>query len=386
MNTIAKSPSLRFGHIVVLFLVQSSVFGQSNFVVTPNLAFQTSFPSKESYQYQVFASTNLASWFPAAPIQVSTGGVQTLTFPMSNTHEYYRVQETLPNFTNRIVGLTNIYFDNAFFTTTGATGTISGFRAISAAYGLNDYIQSAFSFDLAQQTISLNHILVSTNLGPDCDQTAYFINGTNSAVLLTNGASVLAADTSQTITSTGQVMNFNLKPGQVLTVNITALNYTNQLIFNGPNGLAETNTFFPLSVGNYYYQILKSAIFPGAYTLKFVPKGVASESVSFSFHNRNSHTLVTLTNNMNLSTSVTPYDYDYSKFQVHLNAGQILTLGATDNNGATLALYNSLGVRLLSSSAIPLIYSAPTAGTYYVIYFQDDLQAHAYSTTVSISP
>jgi hypothetical protein len=236
--------------------------------------------------------------------------------------------------------------------------------------------------------MSLNNIEVSTNLGPICDSSFFIANATN-AVLLTAGAMVLGADAFNSITSTGQVMSFNLRPAQPIFLRVNGpLNYTNRLVVTGPGGVTNLDyVITPIAAGNYdYWGTLINPTFPGAYTMQFIPLGAASESVTFEFHNDNGTSLVTLANNMMLSASVGPYLNDYAKFKVNLNAGQTLSMGATPNNNYTLNIYNNLGVYLTGGAGIPVVFTAPATGTYYVVFFNNSLTANTYNTTVSISP
>jgi len=381
--------------LAALALGRACVFAQTNFTIAPNLALQTTFPTQESYQYQIDSSTNLATWTPASPLMVATGSVMTLSFATTNgPGAFYRGQVFPPDLTRRLVGLTNIYFDNAIFTPSGGGAVaVSDFRAISRDYSLNDFLAGQFQFDLALQTFSLSNLQISPNLGVVCGQSPMFCyrDATN-ALLLTNGSTVLAADTSHTITSTGQVMTANLQPGQSFGMFVTQLTVTNQIVATGPQGTEWSFVAPPLPGGNWYYLSAFPAVFPGNYTIQFIPQGAASGTVGFSFHNCNTHAGLVLTNGSVLNTVNTCYQYDYNKFQVNLMAGQTLRMGAA-NSLLTLALYNSLGVSQVNLTGIPLIYTAKSAGTFYIILYssaefaQDyDAGTESYSTAVSITP
>jgi hypothetical protein len=63
-------------------------------------------------------------------VKVSCGGMETFSFGMTNgPHAFYRVEELPPDLASRIVGLTNIFFDNAPVKGDGVATTVSGFRA-----------------------------------------------------------------------------------------------------------------------------------------------------------------------------------------------------------------------------------------------------------------
>jgi hypothetical protein len=181
-------------------------------------------------------------------------------------------------------------------------------------------------------------------------------------------------------------MVFNIQPAQSISMFINIITHTNLMIVTGPNGLAKTNIYAPLSPSTYYYLSPFGAFFPGTYTLQFVPQGTNSETITFSFHNRNSHNLVTITNGVSISTSLTTNYLDYAKFQVSLNAGQTLNLGPTGGSATVLEIYNYLGTPLGSGISEQLLFTAPTTGVYYVIYYATDYSAHSYSTTPTITP
>jgi len=391
-----RGGAFRVPQIVATLLLGSTwLQAQSNFVITPTPALQTTFPTIESYQYQIDSSTNLSNWAPASPLMVATGSVMSVSFPTANGSKgFYRGQQFPPDLTRRIVGLTNIYFNNAAFTGSGESVALLGFRTASRDYSVADYLAAQLQFDLAAQTFSLSNLQVSTNLGVVCAQPPqYFISDATNAVFITNNGVALAADTSHTITSTGQVMVANLKPGQSLAFFITALPATTLVVATGPTGFGGTNTFLPLPANSadYLGALGLGATFPGTYTLRFIPQGTNSETVTFSFHNCNSHTTVVLTNGMHLSSTITSYPGDYSKFQVNLAAGQTLQLAAPSST-LTLGLYDSWGVSQISNNGDALSFTAQSSGTYYIAMYSTSLvqegpgHTATYTSNVSITP
>src|SRR5689334_8162040 len=109
-----------------------------------------------------------------------------------------------------------------------------------------------------------------------------------------------------------------MEAGQSFGIIITRQDYTNHIIVTGPNGTVRDSMFPPLNGGAAYFLDPANAIFPGTYFIRFIPQGVASETIGFSYHNCNGQKLVTLTNGMALSASVTRYMADYAKFEVVL--------------------------------------------------------------------
>lgn len=374
----------------VLALIQWNVVGQTNFLVTPSLGFQVSFPGQEDYRYQVSSSTDLTNWSPITDVKVSCGSTETFSIGMTNgPHAFYRVEEYPPDLASRIVGLTNIYFDNAVFSGQGASMTLSGFRVQSRDYNLNDYLQANFQFDFCKQAFSLTSLQVFTNVGVVCGQSPqYFMKDATNQLVLTNEltGTTLTPDTYHTITSTGQVMTVNLGVAQSFAVTLSNPAQTNEFIITDPNGKVLRDTI--LSPGGTWLLQGYGGLVSGVYQLQLIPRGVSSESITFGFHNDDGHVLQTLTNGMSFSTSIGPYHGDYAKFQLALNAGQTLQLNGPGAN-AELVLYNSLGVEVNHryNGGAPFITPISASGTYYLVYYFTDLgTTHNYSSTVSITP
>ena len=375
-------------YLFALFaLIQTTVLGQTNFLVTPSLGFQVSFTGQEDYQYQVSSSTDLTNWSPVTDLQTSCGGIETFSFGMTNgSHTFYRAEGFPPNLADRIVGLTNIFFDNAVFQGQGATMTVSGFRAQSRDYNLNDYLTATFQFDLCKQAFSLTSLQAFTNVGVVCGESPQFFmkNATNQLVL-TNGAIALLPNVNHTITSTGQVLSVYLGVAQVFAFALPSLAITNHVILTDPNGKVLLDDI--LTPGLNWYPGGYGGLVPGVYQLQLIPQGFSSESITLSFHNDNGYVLSVLTNGMNFSTSIGGYSGDYGKFQVALTAGQTLQL-TQPGTGADLNVFNSLGVEVGGRGGLGTVYfTATTNDTYLVVYWHSDVGGtHSYSTTVSITP
>ena len=385
-----KITNLSLQFFALLALSQVTAIGQSNFLVTPSLGFQVSFPSQESYRYQVSSSTNLTDWFPVTGLEVSCGGNETFSFGMTNgSHAFYRAEEFPPNLTNHIVGLTNVFFDNTAFQGQGASITASGFRAQSRDYNLNDYLTAKFQFDLCKQAFFMTNLQVITNLGVVCGQNpSYFIKDATNQLVMTNGltGTTLTPDANHTITSTGQVMAVYLQLAQVLAFDLPSLSHTNRVILVDPNGV--TLLYDILESGFSWDERGFGGLVAGVYKLQLIPQGVSSESVTLRFHNDNGHLLRTLTNGMNFSTSIGDYTSDYDKSKVALTAGQTLQLTGPGIGGA-LTIFNSLGVQVYAkeNGAGPIFFTVPVTDTYYVIFWHFDVGVtHTYTTTVSITP
>ncbi len=387
-----KTLNLSLRLLALFALIQTTALGQTNFLVTPSLGFQVSFPGQEDYQYQVSSSTDMTNWSPITDLQTSCGDIETFSFGMTNgPHAFYRVEEFPPDLASRIVGITNIFFDNAAFQGQGAAMTVSGFRAQSRDYNLNDYLTATFQFDLCKQAFSLTSLQVFTNVGVVCGQSpSYYIKDATNQLVWTNELTTLTPDANHTITSTGQVMTVDLGVAQVLAFTLPSLAHTNRVIVVDPNGKTlEDDILVP---GYNWYEAGHGGLVPGVYQVQFIPQGVSSESITFSFHNDNGHQLRFLTNGMNFSTSLTTYDGDYDKSQLILTAGQTLEVTGPAT-GADLTIFNSLGVQVggrgagVGGGGVPLFFTAPATDTYYIIFWHDDVGvAHTYSTTVSVTP
>ncbi len=387
MKNIARFVSFLSVGLVVVAFAEDRASAQSNFVVNPGRAFEASFQGKESYQYQPFYSTNMADWLPAGTSQVSTGGMQTVTFPMTSPQAFFRVLESPPDLSRRIVGLTNFFFDNAVYSAQGGAITLSGFRVQSRDYTLNDYLQAHFAFDPATQTFSCTNLQVFPDVGVVCGQTPqYFIKDATNALSMTNttGGAVLTPDVSHTISTTGQPLVFSLATAQAFTLQMNPPPVNIKLLLTDPNGVSLVND--TLQSGYTWYEGRDGGLTAGNYTLQLIPQGVTNASVTIKYHNANGKTLTVLTNGMPFSTSLGVYAGDYAKFAVTLIAGQTLQLNQP-GTGAELDVYNSRGVEVYARGGLgDLIFQAPASDTYYIIYNHSDIgTAHNYSSTVSIT-
>jgi len=384
-NIAGLVPFLCVG-IGVVGLAENHASAQSNFVVKPGLAFQTTFQGQESYQYQPFYSTNMVTWLAAGPSQVSSGGIQTVTYPMTSPQAFYQVQQTPPDLSRRIVGLTNYFFDNAIYTAQGGSITLSGIRVESRDYTLNDYLTANFAFDPGAQTFSITNLQVVPGLGVVCGQSPqYFIKNATNSLSLTNTAGMIALtpDASHTISTTGQGLVVYLATAQIFSLDLSPASVNIKIVFTDPNGVVLGDEIFQSGYSWLIGGI--GGLAAGNYTLQLIPQGVTNASVTMSYHNSNGKTLTALTNGMSFSTSLASYSGDYAKFDVTLTNAQTLQLNEP-GDGAALAVYNSRGVQLTSTEDQgDLIFQAPATDTYYVIYSHFDAGAHNYSSTVKIT-
>lgn len=361
---------------------------QTGLVVTPNLAFQAGVPGQESFEYQIFGSTNLADWSPVSERRVSCGGVETFTLGMTNgPFSFFQAQEFPPDLARRIVGLNEIHFDNAIVLAQGGRLTASGFRVVSRDYDLDDYLAADFQFDLCKQTLALGNLRVSPDLGITCGRSPiYFIKNVTNAITMIEGTNVLSAGIPHTITATGQTMLVNLAAAQVLSMVISPVSVNVRLLVADPEGNVLLSDTVVGGGGFNYFTGPANAIFPGTYTVQLTPVGVASAPVTFRFVNCNNRETRDLVNGQNFSSSIGDYWFDYDKFRVALAAGQTLQLNQP-GSGAGLEIFNSLGVSVYRRSGLgAAIFTVPVSGTYYVIYSHGDFSSHNYSSTVTITP
>jgi len=362
---------------------------QTNFLLTPIRAVQVTMPARESYDYQVFSSADFTNWAAASERRTSVGGTETFAVPATNqAATFFRGFEYAPDLSRRLIGLSNIIFDNAVFSAANNVMTLSGFRVASRDYSVNDYLKAQFTFDLARQTFALTNLQVFTNVGLVCGQSpVFFIKDATNALVLYNGSNALPVDTSISLNLTGQVMTVNLQPAQVLSLIVgPPFTVAHRVIVTGPDGSVLSSTVLTGGSSTRWWLDPINAFAGGRYTVQFLPLATDATTSVLYYHNANGHTLRTLTNGMNLSTSIRSYLYDYDKFTVPLAAGKTLTLGATDT-GSYVQIFNSKGVALGDGiEAGEVIFTAPYNDTFYVIYSQMDHAVHTYSTIVSITP
>lgn len=383
-----KLPSLSLS--LLLALVAGRLAAQSSFLVAPKLALQTSVPGREGYEYQIESSpTPGGNWSPLTDRRVSTGGVETFSFAISNQPAaFFRGMEFPPDLSRRVQGLRSVYFDNASLRAFEGTVFAHGVRLVSQAYNTNDFVSLGFGFDLAKQTLGITSLTVRTNIGPSCGQDpVFFLKDVPAELTIQVNGQALNDYTAYTLSASGQDMAMNVVAGQVLSliVNPVAENVRFEIRDSSGTVVASsalTSNGITTFLGP--YNVYES----GAVTLRFSPdRGVTP--VRFSFANCNYYPLKTLTKGQTISSSISGYLYDYDKFQVRLLTGQTLQMNNTGDDGAYLQIHNSRGVSLFRSKSTGsgfFRFTASTEDTYYVIFSHDDFQGHRYTSTVSITP
>ncbi len=357
----------------------------SSFLLTAERAIQVTFPTRESYQYQVFSSTNFTDWLPATERLTACSSNETVTFKMTNGHSvFYRGQEFPPDLTRRIVGLSNIFLDTASTSSASNRMTIHGMRVESRDYNLNDYVIATYELDLCKQLFSIRQLEVITNVGPTCGtDPLFFLDDATNTIRVLNGVTVLNPDTGETLISTGQTLFVDLTNAQVFSM-VTVTTPELRVIANDPLG-AEVFSRITAGGGFGYFHPPINAFRAGRYSIRLIPQSGGSASVQFSFINGNRRPTRTLLNGQTISSSIATYLSDYDKFRVQLNEGQTLRIGPA-GGGAWFDVCDSKGRGVGRIGNGTLIFLAPVTDTYYVIYYKRDASPHSFTSTVSITP
>ncbi len=356
------------------------------FVLTPEKAFQVTFPAKESYQYQVEYSSNLVNWLAASEKIVACSSNETLTFKMTNGNSvFYRGVESPPDLSRRIPGLTKTFLDTAFTSSQSNRMIIEGMRVESRDYNFNDWIIATYDLDLCRQAFFIQELEVITNVGVTCGTSPlFFLRDVPRALVLSNATAILTAGTSWNITSTGQTFHVHMQTAQILSLVIEFASDEFQFIVHDPKGsrilsyplAAQGIMLFPISVFR-----------SGLYSIQFQPR-IPGRTISLRlrFNNTNRKPTKLITSGQILSASVANYWNDYDKFTVNLNAGQTLRLPGWVT-GTRSEIFDSRGVRLMSwGGGLEMIFTAPKTDRYVLIFYNEDGQAHSYSATINISP
>src|SRR5882672_9867307 len=97
-RSVPSHPALSLGFHVLLCSAAfiPATAGAQPFILTPDRAFQASFPTLEGYEYQLFYSSDLMNWIPASERIVGCGNTEMFTFKTTNSSAFYRGQEFPP--------------------------------------------------------------------------------------------------------------------------------------------------------------------------------------------------------------------------------------------------------------------------------------------------
>jgi len=361
---------------------------QSEFTLVPGRAFQATFPAKDSFEYQLFGTTNFSDWFPASERIVACSSNETINVPMTNGPAvFYRGREYPPDLSRRLVNLTNVFLDTASTKTESNRLVVSGMRVESSDYNFNDYITATYDLDLCRQAFQLRSLDVVTNVGVTSGGSPFFFfKDSPRGVTVLNGSQSLPSQTSHTLISTGQTLYVDLEVGQVFSMVTGDVNIGSEfgVIMQDPLGKQLASYTVPSNTRFYHTPIY--AVRPGRYSLQFVPQNTANVTVNFRFTNSNKSQITTIANGQVVSVSIADYLDEYIKFRVRLASGQTLRM-AGPGEGASVTVYNSKGIVFGGRGGSgDLIFTAPQTDNYFVIYYHTDFQGHNYSTRVTISP
>jgi hypothetical protein len=363
----------------------------SNFLVSGETVMQVSFPTRDSYQYQVSSSPDMTNWTPATGIVTACGGSESFTFPITNGQGFYLAQEFPPDLSKNIIGVTNVFLDTARLTSQGNQMTIGGMRVQSRDYNFNDYVIATYSLDLCKQSFDLQQLDVITNVGATCGTSPlFFLKDATNSLVMSNGATAYFEGTTYSgVVSTGQTMTVDMSSAQVLQIVVASATAKLTLIALDPGGNQIYNFIIP--DGGTWYNGNFNAFKPGRYSFRFAPYNTGTVSFTLRFRNLNRRATTFVNSGGTIGTSLEDYYYDYAKYAISASAGQTLWITNTPGGSQALTVCNSRGIGVGAlqggGTGTPLIVPISSSDTYTILYYHVDFVAHSgYSSRVALTP
>jgi hypothetical protein len=199
---------------------------------------------------------------------------------------------------------------------------------------------------------------------------------------LVNGNTYHCGETYHFEAATSQplVAELNLKAGHVISWLIE--NTSNDYLYHFTGGGYDALTLMDKSSS-----VISGAhiiLADGLYTLKIEPRDALTLTFDLRIFNANHRKLETMANNSHISVSFEKSIRDYSKYLLHLNEGDLLTVPDPNDSHIKLKLVDSFGRQVQEVSGLPLIYQAKTSGDYYLFIQNQKGWGGSYSGTVSI--
>jgi len=201
---------------------------------------------------------------------------------------------------------------------------------------------------------------------------------------IVNGNTYRCGETYSFEAATSQpfVAELNLKAGHVISWSID--NSSNDYLYHFSGGSYDSLTLLEKSqaVISSPHTILTD----GLYTLKIEPRNFLTLSFNLRILNANYRKLETIGNKSHVSVSFENSIRDYSKYIVHLNEGDLLTVPKPNSADISLKLVDNLGSEAAIVWGLPLIYQVNTSGDYYLFIQNQKGWGGSYSGTISITP
>jgi N-acetyl-anhydromuramyl-L-alanine amidase AmpD len=348
--------------------------------LTVNRAVQVSWPSQDAKQYQIYSSQDLTRWFPDGEPVIGDGRGLKLAFDVSQSLQYFKVEQIPGSAPNRVQALSEISLDAALLSSSGLGFWASNARMKSALTGLDDLVDAYFVFDAAAQVFRLDYFNFAKGVG--IYNNPYFAKDVTPAVFLYKDLSLKKAmDQTHTITTTGEAYYMDLEVGYVISFSLTQANDDYTFSITGPDGGVIEKFIGSRGVG--VITGATPARKAGRYIVRISPFKDPTVTLNVYFLNANRQSLTTIANNSFVSVTLKSNIRDYAKFKLYLKQGDLLSLDQPDSN-IRLTLLNSSSVKISANEGLPFKTSAPTEGYYYL--FIDNLKGWggSYFSLVSI--
>jgi hypothetical protein len=124
----------------------------------------------------------------------------------------------------------------------------------------------------------------------------------------------------------------------------------------------------------------------GVYTLRIIPLHDASMTLKLLFLNANRQVLQAAGNGYHISVSLTKNIRDYTKYRIHLNTGDTLSLPKPSDANIAFKLLNEESVVVDERTGLPLLYVAESTGDYYLFIYNKKGWGESYQGVIGITP
>ncbi len=265
-------------------------------------------------------------------------------------------------------------------------GTVSGFsgnmfslsnvRVLSDTTDLSDYLSMKFLVDVESFRLILQDVRITPDLGIYNSSNDLFSRDVGADIYMgtPEGAS-LGPDTLHSITADpNDDFPMPLEAGTVLTIRVYHPSDDVEVQIIYPDGRYRLKRVYRQDSNWYTWGM--SILESGEYQVRFVSQNDTRVSLDFGFTNGNRTALTRLNSGDEIYASLPGWGYEYAKYELDLNAGDIVSVTDPNDNDIMLTLVNSNSVSLRNVEG-ELWHKAMFGGTYYLFI----INTHYFSGT-----
>lgn len=286
----------------------------------------------------------------------------------------------LPTVQIPLTNATSYIMDGVTTDVSPTSETIYNMRIQSDHTSLSDYLEITYGFHLSDQKFQPTQILKYTNIGTA--NPPYFVKNVTPAITLKAGSSTLNMGTGYSLTTTpSSSFTMSLAAGDVLSFDFANATDDYQFTLVDPYGRSTSG-----SVSRQTSVLVGPIPILAAGTYQVLVRPINNSSMTFSmaFLNGNRQTMQSRTNGSTISSSFLNGFNDYAKYSIALTKGQYLSLPQPSNSEIRLTLLNSRGAIAQSDLGVPMLYQAPSSGTYYLFIENQIAWGGSYTGKVTI--